>query len=57
LLRNINAKESRFNICLHTLPEDTVCLMADLVGADLLPANQYTKLHHPLFAVHQLADI
>ncbi len=32
-------------------------LIADLVEADLLPANPYTELRRHLLAVHQLTDI
>ncbi len=35
-LRNIADERSRFLNCLHTLPEATVCLIADLVEATRL---------------------
>ncbi|MFN9906117.1 MAG: hypothetical protein ACK56F_08340, partial [bacterium] len=38
-LRNIADERSRFFNCLHALPEATVCLIADLVEADPLPAT------------------
>jgi hypothetical protein len=41
-LRNNADKESWFFNCLHTLPETTVSLIADLVEADPLPENPYT---------------
>jgi len=56
-LRNIADEESRFFNCLHALPETTVSLIADLVEADLLPANPYTELRRRLLAAHQLTDI
>ncbi len=45
------------NNCLHALPEAKVSLIANLVEADPLPANPYTKLCRHLLAAHQLADI
>ena len=56
-LRNIADERSRFFNCLHALPEATVCLIADLVEADPLPANPYTELRRRLLAAHQLTDI
>ncbi len=56
-LRNIADERSRFFNCLHALPEATVCLIADLVQADPLPANPYTELRRRLLAAHQLTDI
>jgi hypothetical protein len=56
-LRNIADERSRFFNCLHALPEATVCLIANLVEADPLPANLYMQLHRCLLAAHQLTDI
>jgi hypothetical protein len=56
-LPNITNEESRFYNCLHALPEAIVSLIADLVEADPLPANQYTELHRCLLAAHQLTNI
>jgi hypothetical protein len=56
-LRNIADERSRFFNCLHALPEATVCLIADLVEADPLPANPYTELRRRLLAAHKLTDI
>ena len=56
-LRNIADERSWFFNCLHALPEATVCLIADLVEADPLPANPYTELRRRLLAAHQLTDI
>jgi hypothetical protein len=56
-LRNIADERSRFFNCLHALLEATVCLIADLVEADPLPANPYTELRRRLLAAHQLTDI
>jgi len=50
-------QESRVYKGQHALPETTVSLIADLVEADSLPANQNTELHGHLLAAHQLTDI
>ncbi len=56
-MRNIADEESKFYNCLYALPEATVSLIADLVEADLLPANPYTELCCRMLAAHQLTDI
>jgi hypothetical protein len=56
LLCNIANEESRFFNCLHTLPEVTASLIADLVEVDPLPPNPYTELRRHLLAALKLTS-